>query len=256
MSIRNAKSASGFQRATQRVVARKKARGAKRPSTTPAELKAALAREAKLLREKRELLQRQDLLSQEFEHRLVNGLQMVVSLLSMQGRTATTPEVAAQLKTAAGRVAAFGRVHRQLHLLDSQKSVALKQYLQGLCDDLAGLLFRDGAARAVVVTGADVRVPTALGIPLGFIVNELITNSAKFARGDITVRVEASSGALSLSVADDGPGLPAQFDPASSKGLGMKIIQSLARQNGGAVRFSAGDGGHGTRTTVAFAQSP
>jgi two-component sensor histidine kinase len=256
MSIRNAKSASGFQRATQHVVARKKARGAKRPSTTLAELKAALAREAKLLREKRELLQRQDLLSQEFEHRLVNGLQMVVSLLSMQGRTATTPEVAAQLTTAAGRVAAFGRVHRQLHLLDSQKSVALKQYLQGLCDDLAGLLFRDGAARAVVVTGADVRVPTALGIPLGFIVNELITNSAKFARGDITVRVEASSGALSLSVADDGPGLPAQFDPASSKGLGMKIIQSLARQNGGAVRFSAGDGGHGTRTTVAFAQSP
>jgi len=98
-----------------------------------------------------------------------------------------------------------------------------------------------------------VKVPTALGIPLGFIVNELITNAAKFARGDITVRVEASSEALSLSVADDGPGLPAGFDPAASKGLGMKIIRSLVRQNGGVLQFAAGAAGRGTRTTVTFA---
>ena len=256
MSMRNALGGRGLQRSTQSVVAAKKARGSKRPSTTLAELKAALAREDELRREKRELLQHQVLLAQEFEHRLVNGLQMVVSLLSMQSRTATTPEVASQLKTAAGRVAAFGRVHRQLHLLDHQKSVELKQYLQGLCDDLAGLLFRDGAGRAVVVTGTDVRVPTALGIPLGFIVNELITNAAKFARGDITVHVGTSADALSLLVADNGPGLPAGFDPAASKGLGMKIIRSLVRQNGGVLQFVPGDDGRGTRTTVTFAPLP
>ena len=253
MSIHSTRGGSGFQHATRRAVAPKKARGSKRPSTTLAELKAALVREEELRREKRELLQRQGLLAQEFEHRLVNGLQMVVSLLSMQSRTATTAEVASQLTTAAGRVAAFGRVHRQLHLLDHQKSVELKQYLQGLCDDLAGLLFRDGAARAVVVTGADVKVPTALGIPLGFIVNELITNAAKFAGGHITVHVGTSADALSLSVADDGPGLPAGFDPAASKGLGMKIIRSLVRQNGGVLQFVPGDDGRGTRTTVTFA---
>ncbi|MEA3022669.1 MAG: two-component system, sensor histidine kinase PdtaS, partial [Alphaproteobacteria bacterium] len=84
------------------------------------------------------------------------------------------------------------------------------------------------------------------------IVNELITNSAKYAKGDITVRVERSATALSLSVADDGPGLPGAFDPASSKGLGMKIIQSLVRQNGGVLQFAPGDDGRGTRTTVAF----
>jgi two-component sensor histidine kinase len=256
MSIHSAHSGSGFQRPIRRAVAAKKARGSKRPSTTLAELKAALVREEELRREKRELLQRQGLLAREFEHRLVNGLQMVVSLLSMQSRTATTPEVSAQLETAAGRVAAFGRVHRQLHLLDHQKSVELKQYLQGLCDDLAGLLFRGGAGRAVVVTGTDVKVPTALGIPLGFIVNELITNAAKFARGDITVHVGTSADALSLSVADDGPGLPAGFDPAASKGLGMKIIRSLVRRNGGVLQFVAGDDGRGTRTTVTFTPPP
>ena len=87
-------------------------------------------RERELLREKSALLQRQDMLAQEFEHRLLNSLQVIVSLLSLQSRAATTVETAAQLSIAAERVAAFGRVHRRLHLLDHQKSVGFKPYLQ------------------------------------------------------------------------------------------------------------------------------
>src|SRR4051812_27153624 len=85
---------------------------------TKAELVAALAREQELLHVRAELLVRQNLLAQEFEHRLVNSLQLVTSLLSLQSRTATTPEAAAQLLLAANRVAAIARVHRRLHLLD------------------------------------------------------------------------------------------------------------------------------------------
>jgi len=130
-----------------------------------AELAAALVREQELLREKSELLQRQEMLAQEFEHRLVNGLQEIVSLLSLQSRAAPTIEAAAQLTIAAERVAAFGRVHRRLHLLDHQKSVEFKQYLRHLCDDLADLLFPQGAGRAVVVTGTTVKLPSELAIP-------------------------------------------------------------------------------------------
>jgi len=223
------------------------------PETTIAELKAALLREEALLQEKSELLQRQTLLTQEFEHRLINGLQLIVSLLTLQSRAATTEEAAAQLSIASKRVAAIARVHRRLHLLDHEKSVELKQYLQGLCDDLAGMLFQEQRNIAVEVTGAEVRLPTALGIPLGFIVNELITNSVKYAKGRITVEIASSPTALSLSVADDGPGLPADFDPAKSRGLGMKIVRSLARQIDGALQFAAGDGGRGACFTVTFA---
>src|SRR5207248_6836513 len=128
---------------------------------------------------------------------------------------AGTPEAATQLNIAADRVAALGRVHRRLHLLDDQERVKFKQYLKHLCKDLSGLLFREGAKRAIVVKGANVEIPTTLGIPLGFIVNELITNSAKYAEGIITVRLEtASAGSYSLTVSDDGLGLPADFDPA------------------------------------------
>src|ERR1700729_3236922 len=93
-----------------------------------AELQSAHARETAWHGEKTDLLRRQDMLAQEFEHRLVNSLQIIVSLLSLQSRTAG-PEAAAQLTIAAHRVASFGRVHRCLHLLDHQENVEFKQYL-------------------------------------------------------------------------------------------------------------------------------
>jgi two-component sensor histidine kinase len=217
-----------------------------------AELNAALAREAELLRLKAELLQREALLAREFEHRLVNGLQLIVSILSMQSRTAPTPEAAEQLNLASARVAAIGRVHRRLHLLDHEKTVELRRYLEQLCDDLTGLLFQDGAGRAIVVTGAELSLPTALAIPLGFIVNELITNAVKYASGGVTVHIEQSGRSLCLSVIDGGPGLPDGFDPAGSTGLGMKIVQSLIAQIGGTLQFGVGDIGCGSRFTVTF----
>jgi two-component sensor histidine kinase len=217
-----------------------------------AELQAAHARENAWLREKSDLLQRHDMLAQEFEHRLVNSLQIIGSLLSLQSRNAS-PEAAAQLMIAARRVASFGLVHRRLHLLDHQESVEFKHYLQQLCEDLSGLLFEGETDCTITVEAAKIDIPTVLAIPLGFIVNELITNSAKYARSNITVRLETSPTLrYSLSVSDDGPGLPEGFDPARSKGLGMKIIGKLVMQIGAALQIAPGEDGHGTRFTVTF----
>ncbi len=255
MGIPIAATRSEFQRSNRRVASHETL-WKKKCAATKCELIAALVREAELLREKSDLLQHQDMLAQEFEHRLVNSLQLIVSLLSLQSRAATTIEAAAQLTIAAGRVAAFGRVHRRLHLLDHRKSVEFMQYLQHLCDDLSDLLFPEGAGRSVVVAGTNVKLPTELGIPLGFIVSELITNASKYAKGNITVQIERSAAAHLLSVSDGGPGLPADFNPANSKGLGMKIIQTLVKQIGGRLQFAPGDDGRGTRVTVAFESQP
>jgi two-component system, sensor histidine kinase PdtaS len=218
-----------------------------------AELRTALAREEVLLRERRELAQRQVMLTQEFEHRLINSLQLIVSLLSLQSRAAAMPEAAAQLRIAARRVGALGRVHRRLHLLDHKNHVEFRTYLGHLCDDLSGLLFDESTGHAVVVEAVEAEIPTEFAIPLGFIVNELITNSAKYAQGHISVRFEtAPQGRYALSVLDDGPGLPAGFEPARSKGLGMKIVLSLVKQLGGELRVGTGDAGRGACFTVAF----
>jgi two-component sensor histidine kinase len=217
-----------------------------------AELHATLAREQILLSEKDELLQRQGLLAQEFDHRLLNSLQLVASVLTLQSRTAV-PEAAAQLIVAARRVAAFGRVHHRLHLLDHQDHVEFRQYLEHLCEDISGLLFEGRIGCAVVVEGVTAEIPTTLAIPLGFIVNELITNSAKYAKGKTSVRLEKISlFSLSLSVSDDGPGVPTGFVPADSKGLGMKIVQSLITQIGGTLRVTTADDGCGACFTVTF----
>jgi two-component sensor histidine kinase len=65
------------------------------------------------------------------------------------------------------------------------------------------------------------------------------------------LRTSPSTG-HSLSVLDDGPGLPAGFDPAASRGLGMKIIGSLVRQIGGELQFASGENGRGAAFTVTF----
>lgn len=116
-----------------------------------------------------------------------------------------------------------------------------------------GLLFLEGSGYAIVVEGAKAEIPTTMAIPLGFIVNELITNSVKYAAGHITVRIEVTSPTdRSLSVIDDGPGLPAGFKPADSKGLGMKIVLSLVQQFGGELHIMPREGGRGTCFMVKF----
>lgn len=242
-----------YQHSVRRAVDRDMRERDRHHDALTADLQDSLAREEVLLREKRHLSERQVTLSQEFEHRLINSLQLIVSLLSLQSRAATTPETAAQLTIAARRVGALGRVHRQLHLLDHEDKVQFKPYLEHLCEDLSDLLLQDGSGYAIVVESENVEIPTAFAIPLGFIVNELITNSAKYAQGNITVRFKAiSSGALSLAVSDDGPGLPTGFDASKCNGLGIKIVLSLVKQIGGELHILPGDNGRGTRFTITF----
>jgi two-component sensor histidine kinase len=114
-------------------------------------------------------------------------------------------------------------------------------------------LFQEEAGYTIIVEGAKIVIPAGFAIPLGFIVNELTTNSAKYAKSNITVRLETTPTiGHSLSVLDDGPGLPAGFDPAESRGLGMKIIGSLVKQIAGKLQIAPGENGRGARFTVTF----
>jgi two-component sensor histidine kinase len=220
---------------------------------TETQLREALAREQVLLDQKDELIRHKDLMSRESDHRLMNGLQMVSSLLSLQSREAHNAKAAEQLKVAANRVATIGSVHKRLHALDHVRSVELKEYLENLCQDVRGILPAEGGEHNLIVEGIAIEVPTAIGIPLGYIVSELVTNCAKYAKGKITVSLGETLGkGYELSVSDDGPGFPAGFDPKKSKGLGMKIISSLVNQIGGQSLFGPNLAGSGARFTVLF----
>jgi two-component sensor histidine kinase len=203
--------------------------------------------------EKDELIRHKDLMNRESDHRLMNGLQMVSSLLSLQSREAQNAKTAEQLKIAANRVATIGSVHQRLHALDHARSVELKGYLENLCEDMTGILPAEAAEHNLAVEGIALEIPTAIGIPLGYIVSELVTNSAKYAKGKITVRLDRNPGkGYELSVSDDGPGFPEGFDPKKSKGLGMKIVSSLVNQIGGQSLFGPNHLGRSARFTVLF----
>ena len=216
-------------------------------------LRQTLAREEALLSQKEELLQQQAVFSQESDHRLLNSLQMIISLLSLQSRASENAEVASQLAAAADRIATIGRIHRRLHSFDGVETFAFKQYLEDLARDFSAMLSSERPQRVIEVEGTEITLPAITAIPLGFVANELITNAAKYGTGRITVSLETNpETGYAFSVANDGPGLPEGFDPAAGKGLGMKIIRSLVKQIGGELRIGQGDKNQGARFTVLF----
>lgn len=222
---------------------------------TEARLRDALAGEEALLRQKDELIHNRAVLSMEADHRLLNGLQMIVSLLSLQSRTEPNAQAAEHLSTAAKRVATLARIHRRLHALDDQEAVAFKPFLQELCGEYRSILAsEDRRKQTIVVEGADARLPAKTAVPLSLIVNELITNAAKHGEGIITVRLEEPpERGLLLSVCNEGPPLPEGFDPTACQGLGMKIVQALVEQIGGMLRTGRCKHCGGPEFAVAFA---
>ncbi len=221
------------------------------------QLRAALAHDSALLCQKDILILQQELLAKESDHRLLNGLQMIVSMLSLQSRTSASAEIASQLAVAGNRVAMIERVHRRLHSFDGVQNIAFKHCLDDLCNDLSRMVSPvTGPEPAIWVEAIELDLPTVVGAPLAFVVNELVTNAAKYGMGRISVRLEAAPmGGYALSVSNDGPVLPEGFDPAASKGLGLKIIRFFVERIGGALRFGPGDNNQGARFTVLFALS-
>jgi two-component sensor histidine kinase len=188
-------------------------------------------------------------------HRLLNDLQLVVSLLSLQSRTQTNAETATHLSVAANRVAAIARVHRHLHSLEGKQTIAFKHYLDELCEEYSTMLIAgEGLAVPIVVEGPEIDLAAAIGTSLGLIVNELITNAIKHGRGQVTVLLAPDpSKGWALSVCNDGSTLPDGFDASARKGLGMSLIASLVAQIGGELRIERGDRDQGARFTVLFA---
>jgi two-component system, sensor histidine kinase PdtaS len=217
-------------------------------------LRRALAQGAAQVRQNNELIQRQDILGKESDHRLLNGLQIVASLLSLQSRSVTNVEAASQLAAAAKRVAMIERVHRRLHSFDGAQNVPFRRYLEDLCGDFSTMLSsEENPEQVIAVEGTEIELPNRTAIPLGFIASELITNAVKYGKGRIAVRLEPDSAkGYALSVSNDGPALPEGFNPGACKGLGMRIIRSFVGQIGGELRFGRGDNDQGARFRVLF----
>ena len=173
------------------------------------------------------LLREKDLLMQEVHHRVKNSLQLVRTLLQLQGRSASD-ETRAQLDEAARRIMTIAAVHQRLYEGGSVTESDAATYLRALTGDMHALL-DPAAGRPIVVEAEPLMLPADYLTPLGLIVSELVTNAIKHGAGRIRVRLRPSPGGLQVQVDDEGPGFPPDFDARRSGGLGMRLIVALAK---------------------------
>ena len=182
--------------------------------------------------ERKRAAARQAELFDELNHRTKNNLAMVSSLLHMQARSADEA-VRQELLKAVARVQSIAQVHSALYRGSRQDDVEVSTYLTDLGAELArSLVDHERISLKIDADPGIASIDTA--IPLAMIVNELVTNAAKYAypspqRGQISVSLKRRSTAWVLKVADKGQGLP-KTEETPSSGLGMRLVSSMIAQ--------------------------
>jgi len=194
--------------------------------------------------ERKEAQEHQARLFDELNHRVKNSLTMVSGLLQMQAKDAPGP-VREALAKAVARVEAISEVHGSLYSGGRTTDIDFAQYLRALCGRLEDSLL-EGDRIAIEIKAEPANIPVDQAAPLGMIVNELLTNAVKHAyppprSGVVAVHLRREAGNLVLSVRDWGRGTPAG-EATEARGLGMKLIASLARQVGATVSRQKGPG--------------
>jgi two-component sensor histidine kinase len=171
-----------------------------------------------------------DLLLQELGHRTKNNLAMVISVLSFQANAKTNPDTKHALEKAIARVKAIANAHEYFRLVDHSGRVEMRSYIEKLCAHLSEGL-RDVRPIVIRVEADEVDLAAEQAIPIGLIVNELVTNSFKHAfpdgrAGTVEVAFKREASKLRLIVHDDGVGCSAD----RVNGLGSRLTRLLAQQ--------------------------
>jgi two-component sensor histidine kinase len=198
---------------------------------------------------------RQASLFDELNHRVSNNLMLVSGILQMKARETDSPAARDQLQKAVSRVQSIAQVHRALYRGARTDVVDFGAYLQELCEGVRSTLVHDERIQ-IEVEQEPVPVPVDMAIPLGMVVNELVTNAVKYAYpfplgGVISVSAVRDGDALRLTVRDVGVGLPDDIERRPGGGLGMKLIKSLVAQvSGELTRLAPPGAGFEVRTPL------
>jgi two-component sensor histidine kinase len=197
--------------------------------------------------ELRRSLQEKETLLQEVHHRVKNNLQIVSSLLKLQGDSLTDRSAAAALKESQQRVLSMAMIHERLYAGKQMAEIEFDNYARDLVHELVySCAGRKGNVTGRILPPA-IRLNIGQAIPCGLILNELVTNALKYAypesgTGEVLVELnETPEGRIRLAVSDHGKGLPPDFDWKNSKSLGLRIVDVLAKQLGGTFTVQSGE---------------
>lgn len=197
----------------------------------------------------RKSLREKEVLLKEIHHRVKNNLQVINSLLRMQGRYVVDSRDEALFRMSEDRVKTMAIIHEELYESEDLASIRMKTYLTKLLRHLSGVYSASDRGIAIVDDIADVRLYIGEASPCALIVNELVTNSIKHAflpgkGGNILVRLSttADPAVLCLEVSDDGSGGVEVGENPESGGFGLTLVRGLATQLNADMTIDSKDG--------------
>ncbi|HDQ14062.1 MAG TPA: response regulator [Sediminispirochaeta sp.] len=185
----------------------------------------------------RDDLKEKETLLREVHHRVKNNLNVVASLLSLQTNFLEDPQAGKHLIESKNRVESMALIHEKLYNTEDLSGVFLDSYLKDLITHLLNSYGHQSDSIETTIDIPEVHLDLSLAVPLGLIINELLTNSLEHGLteqgdGQIEIRLESDDheGRYRLLIRDNGPGIPDDLDPEESDTLGLLLVSSLAQQ--------------------------
>ena len=201
-------------------------------------------------------LREKEALLKEIHHRVKNNLQVVSSLLGLQSRVVADPETRKMFQESQDRIHSMALLHESLYQSRSLSQINFPEYIR----QLAAHLFQSygvSADRIHLRTNLDgLSLTLDAAMPCGLIINELVSNSLKYAfpdgrQGEVRIDLHGlSDGTTRLIVADNGVGLKADVDWTNTRSLGLRLVRTLAQQLGAQIEINTS---RGMEVRLAFA---
>lgn len=211
-----------------------------------------IKKDNKIIEEQKTLLEKslaeKETLLKEIHHRVKNNLQIISGLFDKQARQVTDEATKKLMKAGQDRVFSIALVHENLYQSDNLTTIDIKSYLEMLTKNIEKSQKSELQDINIILDVDDSVLEIDTAIPLGLILNELITNCYKYAfkdrtEGEILIRFRQQQNELVLGVQDNGVGLRSDFDLNKSRSLGMNLVRGLVRQIKGKLDIVSNDTG-------------
>lgn len=187
-------------------------------------------------------LKEKEVLIMEIHHRVKNNMAIISGLLSLQARQVKSDELKTILKDSQARIRSMALIHELLYQHKNLARINFKKYIHQLIEGIGDSYPLTDKRIHLSIQAAAAELDIVQAVPCGLILNELITNSYKYAfshqqEGEILIVFDKLEDSFRLRIADNGIGLPEDFDLRKARSLGMQLIASLVRQIGGALEI-------------------
>jgi PAS domain S-box-containing protein len=191
-------------------------------------------------------LKEKELLLREIHHRVKNSLQIISSLLSLQSSKLDDEKIIEEYKESENRIHTIALIHESLYQSTDISKIDFKDYVEILVEDIMHSFNADTNLIKTSIEIGDFELGIETAIPLGLIINELISNSLKHAfrhkKGEITIILEKNEDLYTLTVKDNGIGLPDGFNFNNTQSLGFQLVNALVNQLDGELDVEIDNG--------------